>query len=153
MLKVNPSEKKTTTKTTYGAKHMSKQKTYVKTEDHIELRFCFNSRYPRHRFWAQRKMQHLRISWRNPCSLRLDFCLIIKSCSCFWMVHKSKQVYSLVNRFMMSEGSDMMILPFISKLRQSVVQNRQNIFFLIWVLLVKRGHILAFYRPNFRLQT
>ena len=46
----------------------------------------------------------------------------------------------------------MLILPFTSKTGQSVAQNRQKIF-LISVLLVKRGHPLAFYRPNFRLQT
>ena len=30
---------------------------------------------------------------------------------------------------------------------------RQTKDFLNWVLLVKTGHSLAFYRPNFRLQT
>ena len=64
---------------------------YAETEDHIELKLYFNARHPQHRFSAQRKMQHLRISWRNPCIWRLDFCQIIKSCSCFWMDHKSKQ--------------------------------------------------------------
>ena len=29
---------------------------------------------------------------------------------------------------MMSEGSDMLILPFVSKMGQSVAQNRQKIF-------------------------
>ena len=55
--------------------------TYAKTDDHIELKLCFSSRYPRHLFPAQRKMQHLRVSWRNQCIWRLDFCQIIKSCS------------------------------------------------------------------------
>ena len=31
---------------------------YANTEDHIELKLYFNSRYPQHRFSAQRKMQH-----------------------------------------------------------------------------------------------
>ena len=53
---------------------------------------------------------------------------------------------------MTSEGSDTLILPFTSKTGQSVAQNRQKIF-LIWVLPVKRGHILELYRPNFRPQT
>ena len=47
------------------------------------------------------------------------------------MDHKSKQVYSLIDRFrsiMTSEGSDMLILPFTSKTGQSVAQNRQKIF-------------------------
>ena len=43
---------------------------------------------------------------------------------------------------MMSEGSDMLILPFTSKTGQSVAQNRQDFF--IWGLLVNRRHILAF---------
>ena len=53
---------------------------------------------------------------------------------------------------MTSEGNYTLFLPFYSETGQSVAQNRLKIF-LIWVLLVKRGHILAFYRPNFRLQT
>ena len=56
------------------------------------------------------------------------------------------------DRLMTSEGSYTLILPFTSTTGQSVGQNRQTIFF-NWVFLVKRGHILAFYRPNFRLQT
>ena len=53
---------------------------------------------------------------------------------------------------MTSEGSDTLTLPFISKTGQSVARNRQKNF-LGGGLLVNRGHILAFYRPNFRLQT
>ena len=53
---------------------------------------------------------------------------------------------------MMSEGSDMLILTFTSKTGQSVAQNRQKIFFIL-VLLVNRGEVLAFYMPNFRIQT
>ena len=53
---------------------------------------------------------------------------------------------------MTSEGIYTLILFFNSKTGQSIVQ-KQTKKFLIWVLLVKRGHILAFYRPNFRLQT
>ena len=71
----------------------------AKTEDHIKLKLYFNSRHPQHWFLAQWKMQHLCISWRNPYIWRLDFCQIIKSCSCFWMDHKSKQVYSFINEF------------------------------------------------------
>ena len=56
------------------------------------------------------------------------------------------------DRFMTSEGSYTLILPFTSKTGQSVAQNKKK-YFLIWVLLVKRGHILAFYRPIFRLKT
>ena len=66
---------------------------------YIELKLYFNSRHHQHRFSAQRKMQHLRFSWRNPCIWKVDFCQIIKSYSCFWMDHKSKQVYSLIDRF------------------------------------------------------
>ena len=77
------------------------------------------------------EIQHLRISWRNPCIWRLDFCQIIKSCSCFWMDHKSKQIFSLIDRFdrfMTSEGSYTLILPFTSKTGQYVAQNRQKLF-------------------------
>ena len=102
VLMVNPSEKK---KQTNKKKNSIQCQTYAKTEHHIELKLYFNSRHPQHWFSAQRKMQHLRISWRNPCIWRLDFCQIIKSCSCFWMDHKSKQVCSLIDRFMTSEGS------------------------------------------------
>ena len=49
------------------------------------------------------------------------------------MDHKSKQVNSLIDRFdfdrfMTSEGSYTLILPFTSKTGQSVAQNRQRIF-------------------------
>ena len=118
VLKVNPSEKKKQ-KTKKNKKNNNNKKkkqqrkqqknnkktnsircqTYAKTEDHIELKLYFNSRHPRHRFSAQRKMQHLCIAWRDPCFWRLDFCQIIKSCSGFWMDQKSKQVYSLIDRF------------------------------------------------------
>ena len=111
-----------------NGKNSIRYQTYAKTEDHIELELYFNSRHPRHWFSAQLKMQHLRISWRNPCIWRLDFCQIIKSCSCFLMDHKSKQVYSLIDRFMASEGSYTLILPFTSKTGQFVVQNRRKIF-------------------------
>ena len=50
----------------------------------------------------------------------------------------------------MSEGGVTLILPSTSKMGQSVVQNRQKIF--IWALLVQTGHILAFYRADFRLK-
>ena len=61
-------------------------------------------------------------------------------------------VVRLSSLVLSSECSYTLILPFTSKTGQSVAQNRQNIF-LILVFLVKRGHILSFYRPNFRLQT
>ena len=48
------------------------------------------------------------------------------------MDHKSKQVYSLIDRFMTSEGSYALISPFTSKTEQSVAQNKQKIC-LIWV--------------------
>ena len=44
------------------------------------------------------------------------------------MDHKSKQIDSLISRFMTSEGNDTLILPFTSKTGQSVAQNRQKIF-------------------------
>ena len=67
------------------------------------------------------------------------------------MDHKLKKVCSLIDRLMTSEGSETLILPFLSKTGQSVAQNRQKSFYLGFTS--NRGHILAFYRPNFRLQT
>ena len=78
--KVNPSGKKTA----YSAKHMPEQKT-ISNSNSISI---LNSQHPCHLFLAQRKRQHLRISWRKPCIWRLDFCYIIKSCSCFWIDQK-----------------------------------------------------------------
>ena len=124
VLKVNPRENKKKKK----KKNSIQCQKYAKTEGHIELQLYFNSRHFQHWFSTQRKMQHLRISWRNPCIWRLDFCQIIKSCSCFWMDHKSKQVYSLIDRFMTPECSYTLILSFTSKTGQSVEQNRQKIF-------------------------
>ena len=71
-----------------------------------------------------------------------------------WTINRKKFIFQSIDfdRFMTSEGSYTLILPSTSKTGQSVVQNRQR-FFLIWVLLVKREYILAFYRLNFRLQT
>ena len=51
-----------------------------------------------------------------------------KSCSCFWMNHKSKNVCSLIDRFITSDSSDTLILPLTSKTGQSAVQNRQKTF-------------------------
>ena len=51
-----------------------------------------------------------------------------KSCSCFWMDHKSKNVCSLIDRFITSDSSDTLILPLTSKTGQSAVQNRQKTF-------------------------
>ena len=89
VLKVNPS-----------GKNSIRCQTYANTEDHIELKRYFNSRHPRHRFSAQRKMQHLRI-FNEEIHAFEDwiFCQIIRCCSCFWMDHKPKQVYSLIDRF------------------------------------------------------
>ena len=70
-----------------------------------------------------------------------------------WTTNRDKIIVESIDfdRFMTSECSYTLILPFTSTTEQSVAQNRQK-FVLIWVLLVKRGHILAFYRPNIRLQ-
>ena len=53
---------------------------------------------------------------------------------------------------MTSGSSCTLILPFTSKTGQSAAQKKTKDF-LIWVLLVKREHILAFYRSNFRLSS
>ena len=43
------------------------------------------------------------------------------------MDHKSKNVCSLIDGFMTSDGSDTLILPFTSKTGQSVAKNSQKI--------------------------
>ena len=62
-----------------------------------------------------------------------------------------KKVCSLIDRLVASEGSVTLILPFTSRMGQSVAKTRQKSFYLD--LLVQRRHILVFYRHNFSLQT
>ena len=71
-----------------------------------------------------------------------------------WTTNRNKFIISSndFNRFITSEGNYTLILSFYSK-TGSICSAKQTKGNLIWVLLVKRGHILAFYRPNFRLQT
>ena len=45
------------------------------------------------------------------------------------MDHKSKQVFSLIDRFMTSDGSDTLILPFTAKTGQSVAQKKDKRLF------------------------
>ena len=45
------------------------------------------------------------------------------------MDHKLKTVCSLIDRFMMSEGSDTLILPFASKMGQSGLHKKDKRFF------------------------
>ena len=59
------------------------------------------------------------------------------------MDNKSKTVYSLIDRFVTSEGGVTLVLPITSNSGQSLAQNGQEVF--IWALLVQRGHNLAFY--------
>ena len=128
VLKLNPS-----------GKNSIRCQMYAKAEDHIELSISILGipvTYSRH----NGKMQHLGISWRNSCIWRLDFCKIIKSSCCFWMDHKPKNVCSLIDRFRTSECSDTLTLPFTSKTGQQT----KYFFFFNWVLLINRGHILAF---------
>ena len=71
-------------------------------------------------------------------------------------VHTCSHIRFIV-RFMVSEGGDPLCLPFTSKTEQShsVAQNRQTssfVFFFFFFTSIK-GHILAFYNHNFRLQT
>ena len=110
VLKVNPSEKINSIQC----------QTNAKTDDHIKLKLYFISQHPctdsRHNGKCNICAFHEEIQ----CIWRLDFCQIINSCSCFWMDHKSKQVYSLINQFMTSEGRDN-ILHFTSKTGQSVL--------------------------------
>ena len=96
--------------------------TYANAKDNIELKLYFN---------AQRKMQHLCISWRNPCFedwifVRLSSLVIVFE----WTTNRNKFIVKSIDfdRFITSEGSFTLILPFTSKTEQSVAQSRQNIF-------------------------
>ena len=60
--------------------------------------------------------------------LKTDFCHIIKSGSCLWMDHKSKNVWGLIDRFVTSGDGVTLVLPFASITGQIVTRNRQNIF-------------------------
>ena len=73
---------------------ISSSKTIVKNFNRLSPIFGYGNKFSiagDNRHSKHRKMQHLVISWRNPCIGRLDFCYIIRSCSCFWMDHKSKK--------------------------------------------------------------
>ena len=67
---------------------------------------------------------------------------VIKSCSCFRTNHKSRNVCSFIDQFMMLEDGIPLTLPFISKTGQSVVQDKR--FFNFDLI----EYILAFYRPT-----
>ena len=70
------------------------------------------------------------------------------------MDHISKQVYSLIDRFRsIYDFRRWLHVDFaLYRLNGAVCSAKQTKDVLILVLLVKRGHVLAFYRPNFRLQ-
>ena len=112
-------------KTACGAKRMPKQKTISNSNT------FFNARHPQHRFSAQRKMQHLRISWRNPwfedwIFVRLSSLVLASE----WTTNRNKFIIKSndFDRFMTAEGSYTLILSFYSKTGHSVAQNRQNDF-------------------------
>ena len=54
-----------------GWKMIIRCQSCAKTDENIALKLCFSSEHPHHLFPVLRKMQHLRISWRKPCSWRL----------------------------------------------------------------------------------
>ena len=136
-------------KTAYGAKRMPKQKTISNSNSISMLGIPSND--SRHNgkcnICAFHKEIHAFEDW---IFVRLSSLILASE----WTTNRNKFVVKSTDfdRFMTSEGSYTLILPSTSKTGKSVAQNRQKIF-LIWILLVKRGHILAFYRPNFRLQT
>ena len=95
---------------------------YAKTENHSELNHIFS---------AQRKMQHLRIheeihAFEDWIFVRLSNLVL----SSEWTINRNKFIVKAIDfdRFMTSESSYTLILPFTSKTGQSVAQNRQTIF-------------------------
>ena len=131
-------------KNAYSAKHMPKQKT-VSTSNSISI-LGIPVTYSRHNgkcnICAFREEIHAFKDW-----IFVSLSSLVLASE--WTTNRKKFAVQSIDfdRFMTSEGIDTSILPFNSKTGQSVAQNRQKIFY------VGRGHILAFYRPNFRLQT
>ena len=135
--------------TAYGAKRMPKQKTISNSNSILILGIPITD--SRHNGKCNICAFHEEIhAFEDWIFVRLSSLVL----SSEWTTNRNKFVVQSIDfdPFMMSEGSYTLILPFTSRMGQSVAQNRQKIF-LIWVLLVNRGHSLAFYRPKFRLWT
>ena len=121
-------------KTAYGAKRMPKQKTLSNSKSISILGIPVT--YSRHNgkcnFCAFHEEIHAFEDW---IFVRLSSLVLASE----WTTNR-KKVYSLIiDRFMVSEGSNTLILPFTSKRGQSVAQNRQKFFFFsVWGLLVNR---------------
>ena len=135
-------------KTAYGAKRMPKRKT-ISNSNSISM-LGIPSTYSRHNGnWNICAFHEVIHAFEDWIFVRLSSFILASE----WITNRNNViVYSIdFDRFMTPDGSYNLILPFTSKTRQSVAHNRQKI--IIWVLLVKRVHILAFYRSDFRLQT
>ena len=144
VLNVNPSGK-----TAYSAKRMPKQNTISNSNSISILRIpSTNSRHNgKCIICAFHEEIHIFEDW-------IFVRLSSRFLSSEWTTNRNKFIVESIDfdRFMTSEGSYPLILPFTSKTGQSVAKNRQKIF-IICILLGKRGCIWALYRPNFRLQT
>ena len=105
-------------------KNSIRYQTYVKTEDHIELKLYFSSwHFPALILSTtenatsehfKKKSMPLYTGFLSDYQVLLDY--------------NSKQICSLIDGFMTSEDGYTLILPFTSKTGQSVAQNRQKIF-------------------------
>ena len=136
-----------------SGKNSIRCQTYAKTEDHIEPKLCFNSRHPQHRFSTQQKMRHLRR--KKSMHLKTGF---LSDYQVLFLHLNGPQIGTSL-KFNRSISINLWRQKVATRWFCPFPLNRGNLYakdtkdFLIWVLLVKRGHILAFYRPNFTLQT
>ena len=127
-------------KTAYGARCMPKQKTISNTNSISILGIpSTDSRHNRKcKICAFHEEIHAFEDW---IFVRLSSLVLASE----WTTNRNKFIVQSIDfdRFITSDGSYTLILPFTFKTGKSVAQNRQKFFFLIWVLLVKRGHIFG----------
>ena len=140
VMKVNPSGKQTA----YGAKCVPKQKT-ISNSNYISILgipVTFSGHNGKCNICAFHEEVHAFEDW---IFVRLSSLVLACEQTTNW---KRFAVYLIdFDWFMMSEGSDTLILPFTSKTGQSVfcsTKQTNDYFILVLVLLVNRGHILAF---------
>ena len=113
MLKVNPSEKKST-----------RCQMYANSEDHIETLFQFPCTDSRHNGKCNICAFHEEIhAFEDWIFVSLSSLVLASE----WTTNL-KQVYCLIDRCMTSECSYTLVLPFTSKTGQSVEQNRKRVF-------------------------
>ena len=112
-------------KTAYGAKRMPKQKT-ISNSNSISM-LGMPSTDSRHNGKCNICAFHGEIhAFEDWIFVRLSSLVVASE----WTTKRNKFIVQSIDfdRFMMSEGTYTLILPFTSKMGQSVAQNRQKIF-------------------------